>query len=329
MGDVENSFMILFAYGNDSYLLREKVAGWIAQYKAKNKNGFNIFFYTPKTFDIHEFKRSLLSVGMFAEKKLAVLEGFADSSHASALLSFMQDAAIKEKTDTFLIFTEYLEPTGDKRAAEKKEASFAQNKLVSFLVKSAYKTEQLQTPHGTKLREWARKEFQKRNTRADARAIEALIAAVPANLWFLSSEIEKLSLYTPSVSADDVALLVRRSISTDIFKTIDALSGRNKAAALSMLHEHLRSGNTPLSLLAMLSFQFRNIYMAKKLGASPFPKILSLHPFVQQKARAQSRNFSLSEIERAYQKLFETDVAIKTGDMDGETALDVFVAGAL
>lgn len=321
--------MILFAYGNDSYLLREKVADWISQYKAKNKNAFNISFYAPKTFDINEFKRSLSTVGMFSEKKLAVLEGFASFAHAEKLIEFMRDADIKEKKDIFIIFSEYCEPAEDKREGAKREMAFEKNKLVTFLKKSAFKTEQTNAPKGAKLHAWIEKEFQKRGAEIDAKAINMLISFASGSMWLLASEIEKLSLYSTHVTHQEVALLVSRAITPDIFKTIDELAARNKATALAMLHEHIEKGDSPLQLMSMFVFQFRNIYVAKKLGSSTFPKILSLHPFVQQKARAQSRNFSLKEIARVYQKLFEADVAIKTGDMQPHTALDLFVASAV
>lgn len=321
--------MILFAYGNDSYLLRETVQSWIAQYRAKNKSGLNIIFFSPKTFHIDECRRALLSVSMFSEKKLGVFEGFAGSVHADAILEFIQQANIKDSNEIFFIISEYIEQSDDRRDVARKEAAFEKSKLIAFVNKHAYKKQHVQTPQGGALNAWVQKEFERRDVVINRSALLTFIASMPPNLWIMSSEIEKLSLYKNTIQIQDIGLLVQRHVTTDIFKTIDAMSTRNKGIVLLMLHEHMRKGDAPLQLLSMLVFQFRNIFMAKKLNGAPFPKAAALHPFVQKKAIEQSRNFSLQELSLIYQKLFEVDIAIKTGDIPSEAALDIFVANAL
>jgi DNA polymerase III delta subunit len=55
--------------------------------------------------------------------------------------------------------------------------------------------------------------------------------------------------------------------------------------------------------------------------------MLGLHPFVARKLHAQSANFTLAQLERIYRYLLDLDLAIKTGDMTPEAALDLLVAG--
>jgi DNA polymerase III delta subunit len=44
-----------------------------------------------------------------------------------------------------------------------------------------------------------------------------------------------------------------------------------------------------------------------------------------EKARKQSKAYTLERIRKAYGKLLEADIAIKTGKYDGELALDLLV----
>ncbi len=54
---------------------------------------------------------------------------------------------------------------------------------------------------------------------------------------------------------------------------------------------------------------------------------LRLHRFVAQKGLRQSQNFSMEQLETIYHKLLETDLSIKTGQMDQVLALDMLIAG--
>ena len=53
---------------------------------------------------------------------------------------------------------------------------------------------------------------------------------------------------------------------------------------------------------------------------------MSAHPYVIKKTIQQARSFSLSELKKIYQKIFQVDLGIKTGKIEPETALDLFVA---
>jgi len=48
---------------------------------------------------------------------------------------------------------------------------------------------------------------------------------------------------------------------------------------------------------------------------------------VAEKGLRQSQNFSMEQLETIYRKLLETDLAIKTGQMDQVLALDLLIAG--
>ena len=88
------------------------------------------------------------------------------------------------------------------------------------------------------------------------------------NLNLLSREIEKLATYKNKgeITGNDVDLLVKSKIDTDIFKTVDALARGDKKTALKMLHDHLDDGEDPFYLLSMYFYQFRNLVKVKPLA---------------------------------------------------------------
>lgn len=321
--------MIIFLHGTDSYLIRQQLNDLINKYQLKNPSGLNIAFFNNKNFELAELKNRLGSVSMFEEKKLIVFENIFDKTAIKeTLFKFLKASEIVKNQDIFLIFTQHLQLVGDKRIDNKKLAVFQKDKFFKYLKDKAYKSQELNTPTGSSLVSWILREFKNRNTQIDRNGLNFLLVNLPNDLWLLTKEIEKLSLYSSRITLKEVSDLLVGTTAPDIFKTINELGLKNKKQALDLLHQHLRKGESPLYLLSMLVFQFRNIYLLKKLqlAGKSVPKNLGLHPFVQQKTLAQSRNFSLEELQNIYQRLFEVDLAIKTGQLEPTLALDLFVA---
>jgi len=157
----------------------------------------------------------------------------------------------------------------------------------------------------------------------------------PGDLRLLDGEIAKLVTYAGPgrvVTADDVAQLVPYVQQAVMFDLVDALGRREGRQAAILLHRLLDAGENPLGILAMVVRQFRLIILVKDLtgrGENPasIPQLLGLHPFVARKLHTQSANFTFAQLERIYRYLLDLDLAIKTGDVTPEAALDLLVAG--
>ncbi len=81
----------------------------------------------------------------------------------------------------------------------------------------------------------------------------------------------------------------------------------------------------------MINFQFRNLLIMKSHKSNAYylptlPRKLGMHPYVIKKAAEQSKKFSFNELKKIYQKIFQFDLAIKTGKVDAQTALDLLIA---
>src|SRR3989339_168380 len=133
------------------------------------------------------------------------------------------------------------------------------------------------------------------------------------------------------ICEEDINLLVKSKIDTDIFKTIDSLARQDKKTAAGLLHNHLSAGEDPFYLLSMYFYQFRNLLKVKELAEKnvserEIAQKLKLHPFVARKSLEQGRNFSLDQLKKLYKDLCEIDFGAKTGKIEIELALDKFIA---
>ena len=129
------------------------------------------------------------------------------------------------------------------------------------------------------------------------------------------------------IELEDVELLVRPKIETDIFETIDAIASKDKKRALKFIKAHLERGDSPLYLFSMIVFQFRNLLMVKDLIERNLPSyfLTGLHPFVIKKSILLSNKFRFLELKKIYQKIFQIDIDIKTGKIEPEIALDLLI----
>ena len=307
--------MIIFIYGQDTYRSRQKLQEIIDHYKKIHQSGLNLKLFDEQDFQFQDLMQELQSIPMFQEKKLLILKNtFQNSEFKTRLLENSQRLVGSED---IIIFYE--------------EKEVLQNDpLLKFLAKNA-KIQEFELLEGQKLKNWAKNEFEKYQTKIDPPALAKLINYIGNDLWRFSNEIKKLVAFkktpasakasagTEKIEIKDIELLVRAKIETEIFKTIDAIASRDKKRALSLIHQHLEKGDSPLYLLAMINFQFRNILMVKD---SRNPK---LHPYIIKKSSWQAKKFTKEELKKIYHKLFEIDLAVKTGRLEPKTALDLLI----
>lgn len=310
--------MIIFLFGQDIYRLQEKLKEITEHYKKVHKSGLNLIQIDAKKTTVRDFIDILKITPMFAETKLIILKNVFSSANFQE--EFLKEAkGLMKLKDVIIVFEE---DNLDER-----------NKLFQFLKKEA-KSQEFKPIDGQKLKDWVEKEFKKYNTSVEPVIIQTLINFVGNDLWQMANEIKKLVSFRDGkkIKTEDINLLVRPKIENDIFKTIDAIAQKNKKQALGLLQKHLEEGDHPLYLLSMINFQFRNLLIVKDLieKHNPYNVIIKksrLHPFVVKKSYFQAQKFTLEELKKIYQKIFDTDLKIKTGQIEPEMALELLVAG--
>jgi len=185
---------------------------------------------------------------------------------------------------------------------------------------------------GEGLRRWIR-ERARQGGGAITPGAEQLLARVAGDdLWVLSQEIEKLLLYClgKPITEDDVGQLSSPAREVRTYELADALlEGRSRGAG-RLLHQLLDEGLAPPQVLAVVVRQFRHALLAQDLLGRGVKGLelgerLGLSGYPLEKSLAQAR-FPRSRLEGAYYKILGTDLAIKTGRLSGELALDLMVA---
>ena len=318
--------MIIFLYGEDEFRSNRKLAEIKNKFFEKNPDVTSgLFDFSEPAAKINEMLLKLASGGLFSNKKLAIVKNILQNKTAAEdkeLLDFLKKEGKGEMKDLTLVFWE-------------KEKIDKKLKLAKFLLEKSKKQE-FNPLERIRLNNWISEEIKEVSAGTvsiNPKAAERLAIFVGNNLALLSKEIEKLVGYRNKgeISEEDVDLLVKSKVDSDIFKTIDSLARQDKKTAVGLLHNHLSAGEDPFYLLSMYFYQFRNLLKVKALAEKNVPEReiaqkLKLHPFVARKSLEQGRNFSLDKLKGLYKNLCEIDFGSKTGKVEIELTLDKFIA---
>ncbi|MBZ9572655.1 DNA polymerase III subunit delta [Patescibacteria group bacterium] len=309
--------MIIFLYGKDTYRLQRKLKEIETRYKKIHKGGLNLEKIEVGQIDFREFWDKFRQPSMFIKKKLFFLENlFSNQRFKEEFRKKIQPIA--KSQDIVVVF-------------EKKE--LPQKDKLFLSLKKYGKSQKFQPLGGRALKTWIKNEFQKEGVEVPPKVVDFFSEFVGNDLWLLSNEIKKISLYKrkeKKVEISDIESLVRPKIEADIFKTVEALANKEKRKALKLIQKHLEKGDSPLYLLKMINFQFRNLLIACsfKEDGKTLSDLLQLklsHPYVAKKSWLASHAFTLSQLKKIYQRIFEADFTIKTGKITPEIGLKMLI----
>jgi DNA polymerase-3 subunit delta len=185
------------------------------------------------------------------------------------------------------------------------------------------------------LAQWIHKRAEAYAITFDGSAARILADMVGGDLRRLDGEISKLADYAmprTEISEEDVAALTPYVPEGNIFKLVDAISGGDGKVALSVFHTLLLDkANTPFSVFGMITRQFRLLILAREFieqgGHGSAAQTLGVNPRASEGFIRQARQFSMDDLEAIHRQLLETDTAMKTGLMEPQLALDLFIAG--
>ncbi|MFH1510017.1 MAG: DNA polymerase III subunit delta [Candidatus Nealsonbacteria bacterium] len=309
--------MIFLLYGPDNYSSREKVREMVEHYKEIHKSGLDFKYLDGKNLDFSELLNEDQQSSIFNEKKLIVVTNVVSNKEFKE--KFIKGYKKLIDSSNIIVFLE--------------EDKIATNDSILKILKKHAKCQEFPILSGEKMKRWVKNELSKFKGDISTNALDKLLEYCEGNLWSLSNEIKKLGAFKigKTIEINDVELLVKPKIETDIFKTIDAIASKDRKSALLLLHKHLDKGDSPLYLLSMINFQFRNLLLVKDLmekGKSYYdiPKLTKLHSFVVKKSYQSAQRFQYQELQKIYQKIFQVDLSIKTGKLKPEIALDIFIA---
>ena len=323
-------------HGADEFTRAETLADFKRRLGPPDTVDLNTTIMAGGTLTLAKLRHACDAIPFLAEKRLVIVEGLLTrlaprkdrelSTSQRELLTALADYLPRLPETTRLVFIE------DKPLpARHSMLQLAQREERGYV-------KRFDPPDAKVLPRWIEKRVRKYGGEIEPQAARQLAAVVGTDLRLLDQEIIKLVTYTQpptggqAITIADIETVVPYAQAAVVFDLVDALGRRDGRTAAQTLHRLLDAGEHPLMLLAMIVRQFRLLIQVKELKAEratphDIAKTLRLHPFPARKLHTQATHFTAAQLEAVYRHLLDTDVAIKTGKIDPEVALDLLVAG--
>lgn len=317
---------VYFFYGLEQYLMEEYIKLIEKSVLSDDERDFNLNRYDLKETPIQQVIEDAETFPFMAERRMV------RASNAFFLTSGRTTGTVEQDVESLLRYLEnppdytvlVIDIAGDKPDDRKK--------VVKALKKHAVSVECAPLKEG-ELVGWIQKQAKRNHVEIESSAVTSLLSTTGSNLRNLKQEIEKMALYVGeggTINLHVVSLLASRQIEQNIFQLVDFTARREKGSALRMYYDLLMNKEEPIKILVLLARQFRILLQIKVLsnqGYSPqqMAQTLGLRPFVMKKAYDQARFFTEKELSSILQRLAEEDYRIKTGKVDKNLALELFI----
>jgi DNA polymerase-3 subunit delta len=320
-------------HGTDEFTCAETLADFKRRLGPPDTVDLNTTLLDGRGLTLAELRHACDAIPFLAEKRLVVVRGLL--TRLAPRKGQEPSAAEKEYLAALTDYLSHLPETTRLVFVEEKPLP-ARHPIVQLAQREerGY-VKRFDPPDAKALTRWIAERARKHGGEMEPQAAQQLAAVIGADLRLLDQEIAKLVTYVNaerSVTAADVDAVVPYVQAAVVFDLVDALGRRDGRTAAQTLHRLLDAGEHPLGLLAMIVRQFRLLIQVKELkakGVSPqeIAQTLGIHPFPARKLYSQATHFTAAQLETVYRHLLDTDVAIKSGEIEAEVALDLLVAG--
>ncbi|MBQ8093122.1 MAG: DNA polymerase III subunit delta [Clostridia bacterium] len=183
---------------------------------------------------------------------------------------------------------------------------------------------------GEELQKWIRKTVKGLGAQITNDAGERLVFLSGRDLTALQAEIMKLTAYVGeggTIRESEVDMLATRTSEAQVFEMIDALFDGKTEAAFAQTDRLLRSGESRLGILALVTRQFRQMLFAESMNSqrrnsAEIGKAIGINPYFLRKTLARSAKMGTRTLKACLERCIATDYDIKRGQLQEEAGFE-------
>lgn len=305
---------VYLLYGEEAYLKK--------QYKDKLKHAMvpegdtmNFSAFEGKSINPKEIIDLAETLPFFADRRVILIENSGFFKNAcEELAEYLPQVA----PATHFIF---VEDEVDKRSKMYKAAK-ASGRTVEFLPQ----TEELLT-------RWILGRLKREGKNITGSVMQLFLTKTGTDMGNIDRELEKLLCYTLDrdvITAEDVEAVVTEQTTNKIFEMVNAVAEHNQRRALDLYYDLLTLKEPPMRIMFLISRQFQILFhirdmAAKGLDQQTMAKKAGIPPFAVRKNVSQAKGFTMEQLKQALCDGAELEEAVKTGRMDDQMAVELFL----
>ncbi len=301
-------------YGAEAYLKK--------QYKDKLKKALcgsddqmNFTAYEGKNINPKEVIDLAETLPFFADRRVILIENSGFFKHScEELAEYLNEAA----PSACFVFSE--------EEVDKRSKMYKAVKNIGRVVEFTEQNEELLT-------RWILGRLKKENKSITGNVMQLFLSKVGSDMGNIDREMEKLICYTMDksvIEAEDVEAVTTEQITNKIFDMVNAVAEHNQKKALDLYYDLLTLKEPPMRILYLISRQFQILFHVKDMSGRGFDngsiaKKAGIPPFAVRKNQTQAKGFSAISLKQAIRDSAEFEEAVKTGRMDGQLAVELFL----
>ena len=195
----------------------------------------------------------------------------------------------------------------------------------------------LAVPNEINLIDFAKQELTRHQIAVDETTVRTLVSLTKQNMDTLHKELIKIKDYFGDDPKRELTLclmrdLVPQSMEDNVFLLTEALANKDVKMAYRVYSDLMKQKEEPIKLLVMIANQFRlfkqiQLLQAQGMYEKDIAGVLGVHPYRVKVGIGQARRFKADELDDLIRQLAEADLQIKTGQIEGQLALELLIMG--
>ena len=297
-------------YGDEAYLKKQYKDKLIKALVAEGDT-MNFSAYEGKGINPKELIDLAETLPFFAERRVILVEnsGFFKNSCDDLAEYLLEPAA----STCFL----FVEEEVDKRSKMYKAVAKA-GKAVEF----GTQNEELLT-------RWILSRLKKENKNITGNVMQLFISKTGTDMGNIDRELEKLLCYTMG-RAEDVEAITTEQVTNKIIDMVNAIAEHEQKKALDFYYDLLTLKEPPMRILFLITRQFQILMNLKDMGSKGFDQStiaskVGIPPFAVRKNQAQAKGFTTEQLKQAIRDGVELEESVKTGRMNDQMAVELFI----
>ena len=261
---------------------------------------------------LNVIEEAICSLSLLAENQLVIINRFTDSKELLEQIESILKR-VPATTDVVLVAD----------AIDKRLSAYGVLKKMATMVDCAQQAS---------LTRWISEYVKASGGTISQSDAQYLVERAGANQSLLSNELDKLLLYDPAITRNNIELLTEAAPQSTIFQLLDAVFSGKKTDLLKLYREQRLQKVEPLAIVGMLSWQlniFALIKAAEQARVSDIAKAAKLNPYVVSKSQGLIKNFSLGTIRQMINSLLALEIKLKSQSIDSDDALQLFLLSEL
>lgn len=314
---------VYFFFGEEDYLLENKVHQMIKKSVTPGLLDFNVFRFEGKNIDLERLSEAVEQYPQMSEKKVVWVKNSGIFQNAAGREYKYIEKMIANLPDyTCLIFEE---TAFDKKKIKNLRPVEENGAVAEFSYLPVNRVEI-----------WLEERFKKAEKAILARDLSYMVRLCGQSLRKITIEYEKLINYVGSrykITREDIDAVVDQSVEYRVYDMLDSILNERPDKAQAQLKYLKDTNEAPTAVLSIMMGKLSELLLCKLLheeGMAPkdiLPYFDFKRPmFVVNKTIEESKRFGEKYLKRMIRLGLSLDIKIKSGGMDGWTAAELYLA---